>query len=49
VDLTGRVLLEQRATTDRTELPVASQAPGVYLLSVLHEGHAVTHRVVLER
>lgn len=49
LDLTGRVMLEERASTDRMELPVASQAPGVYLMSVLHEGYAVTHRVVVER
>lgn len=49
LDLTGRVMLEERASTDRMELPVASQAPGVYLVSVLHEGYAVTHRVVVER
>lgn len=49
LDLTGRVLLEQRATTDRLELPVAAQAPGVYLVSVLLEGYAVTHRFVVER
>ena len=49
LDLTGRVLLEQRASTDRLELPIAAQAPGVYLVSVMHEGHAVTHRVVVER
>lgn len=49
LDLTGRVLLEQRATTDRLELPLAAQAPGVYLVSVLHDGFAVTHRVVVER
>lgn len=49
LDLTGRVLLEQRASTDRLELPIAAQAPGVYLVSVLHDGFAVTHRVVVER
>lgn len=49
VDMTGRVLLEQRATIDRLQLPVTEQAPGVYLVSVLLEGYAVTHRFVVER
>lgn len=49
LDVTGRVLLEQRATTDLLELPLAAQAPGVYLVSVLHDGSTVTHRVLVER
>ncbi len=49
LDVTGRVLMEQRAATDRTELPLAAQAPGAYLVSVLHEGSRVTHRVLVER
>lgn len=49
LDVTGRILQEERATSDRMELRLASQAPGVYLVSVLHKGHAVTHRVVVER
>jgi uncharacterized delta-60 repeat protein len=48
-DLTGRALLEQRATAEQLELPLASQAPGVYMVSVLHDGFVVTHRVVVER
>lgn len=49
LDAVGRVLQEERATSDRMELPMAAQAPGVYLVSVLHEGYAITHRVVVER
>jgi len=49
LDVTGRVLVEERASSDRMELQMAAQAPGVYLVSVLHEGVAVTHRVVVER
>lgn len=49
LDLTGRVLMEQHATTDRLELPIAAQAPGVYLVSVMNVGYAVTLRVVVER
>jgi len=49
LDVTGRVLLEERATSDRMELPMAAQATGVCLVSVLHEGYAVIHRVVVER
>ena len=49
LDVTGRVLLEQRTATDRVELPVAAHATGIYLVSVQHDGVAVTHRVVVER
>ncbi|MCW5900077.1 MAG: T9SS type A sorting domain-containing protein [Flavobacteriales bacterium] len=49
LDVTGRVMLEQRAAQDRMEIPLTSLAPGAYLVNVLHGGHAVTHRLVVER
>jgi hypothetical protein len=49
LDVAGRVLMEQRASTERGELPVAAHAPGIYLVSVQHDGVVVTHRVVVER
>ncbi|MCU0320051.1 MAG: T9SS type A sorting domain-containing protein [Flavobacteriales bacterium] len=49
LDLTGRVLLQERATSDRMELYMTGQAPGIYLMSAQYEGYATTHRVVVER
>lgn len=49
LDVTGRVFMEQRTATDRVELPLAKRGPGIYLVSVQHEGEAVTRKVVVER
>ena len=47
-DLTGRVILQQTAKTNTTQLNLSHAAKGVYLLKVSSEGATAVRRIIVE-
>lgn len=47
-DLTGKIVLENKAIGQLTELNINHLAKGVYLLQVIHEGNIYSGKVVLQ-